>query len=299
MRSEQGSPGDRHLFDVDALATGTLPNLIVIGAQKCATTSLHYYLNSHPQIAMAREKELDFFVLKHNWRRGLAWYMAQFSGQAQIHGETSPNYTFFPFFSGVAERMYSVVPGTKLIYVVRDPIDRVVSGYIHACAEGYENQPIAAALANPEASPHVWRSQYYRQLEQYLEYFPQSQILVLALEDLYYHRQETMQKVFGFLGVDDTFYSRKFSSIKHPSSHKRRKTSAGNYLARTALMRAVARLPFEIRGKVEALLYFPLSRRIERPVLDEKLRKALTDYLADDVSRLRAYTGYAFGEWCL
>jgi hypothetical protein len=287
------------LFDIDVFEMGTLPNLIIIGAQKCATTSLHYYLNSHTQIAMSREKELDFFILKHNWRRGLAWYTSQFCGRARICGETSPNYTFFPFFSGVAERMYSVVPEAKLIYIVRDPIDRIVSGYIHAYAEGYENQPIATALANLEASPHVWRSQYYMQLEQYLNYFPQSQILVLAQEDLYYHRQETMQEVFRFLGVDDTFYSRRFSSIKHPSSHKRRKTPAGNYLARTALMRAVARLPFEIRGKVEALLYFPLSRRIERPALDEKLRKALIDYLADDISRLRAYTGYAFEKWCL
>jgi hypothetical protein len=276
-----------------------MPNLIIIGAQKCATTSLHYYLNSHPQISMSREKELDFFILEHNWRRGLAWYMAQFGGQAQIHGETSPNYTFFPFFSGVAERMYAVVPEAKLIYMVRDPIDRVVSGYIHAYADGYENQPITMALADLEASPHVCRSKYYMQLEQYLNYFPQSHILVLAQEDLYRHRQETMQKVFRFLGVDDTFRSRKFSRIKHPSSHKRRKTSVGNYLARTSLTHAVARLPFGIRGKVETLLYLPLSRRIERPALDEKLRKALIDYLADDVSRLRAYTGHAFKEWCL
>ncbi len=278
---------------------GTLPNLIIIGARKCATTSLHYYLGLHPQIAMSREKELHFFLLERNWPQGIGWYRSNFVGEAQIHGEASTSYTMFPQYRGVPERMYSVVPEAKLIYVVRDPLERIVSDYIHEYAREQERREISEALAGMECSPYVCRSRYYMQLERYLDFFSPRSILILTSEELYRHRQETMQEVFRFLGVDDTFFPRRFSRIKHPSSHKRRKTSIGCFLARTLVMDAVTRLPFGIRGKVETLLYFPFSRKIARPTLDENLREALIDYLADDINRLRAYTGQDFEEWCI
>jgi hypothetical protein len=59
---------------------GTLPNLIIIGAMKGGTTSLHYYLNLHPQIWMSREKELYFFVSERNWNKGIEWYKSNFTG---------------------------------------------------------------------------------------------------------------------------------------------------------------------------------------------------------------------------
>lgn len=115
-----------------------LPNLIVIGAHKCATTSLHYYLGLHPQISMSREKELNFFIKERNWYKGIEWYKSNFTTKAMIYGESSPNYTNYPFFMGVPERMCSVVPEAKLIYIVRDPIDRVISHYVHNYANSHE-----------------------------------------------------------------------------------------------------------------------------------------------------------------
>lgn len=276
---------------------GTLPKLIIIGARKCGTTSLHYYLGLHPHIAMSREKELHFFLLERNWPQGIGWYRSNFVGEAQIHGEASTSYTMFPQYRGVPERMYSVVPEAKLIYVVRDPLERIVSDYIHDYARGKEHREIAEALADMEASPYVCRSRYYMQLERYLDFLPPRSILILAGEELYRHRRETMREVFRFLGVDDTFYSRKFSRLKHPSGGKRRKTVLGNLLARTPVMRAVERWPFAIREKVKAVVYFPFSRPIPRPTLDEHLREALVNYLRDDINRLRAYTGRGFEAW--
>jgi hypothetical protein len=84
-----------------------LPNLIVIGAQKCGTTSLHYYLSLHPEIAMSRTKELHFF--SRRWRRGLRWYERQFRDPAPIRGESSPSYAFYPVWRDVPERMAEVV----------------------------------------------------------------------------------------------------------------------------------------------------------------------------------------------
>ena len=83
---------------------GRLPNLIVIGGQKCATTSLHYYLNLHPQISMSREKELNFFS-ERNWHKGIEWYKSNFTGRTKIHGESSPSYTNYPFNKEVPKRL--------------------------------------------------------------------------------------------------------------------------------------------------------------------------------------------------
>jgi hypothetical protein len=95
-----------------------LPNLVVIGAMKCGTTSLHHYLDLHPEISMSRPKELNFFIGDDGgpgdwrggtWRRGTAWYAQHFEPAAPVRGEVSPGYTS-PSFPYEAGRMAAVVP---------------------------------------------------------------------------------------------------------------------------------------------------------------------------------------------
>src|ERR671923_1441551 len=153
-----------------------LPNLIVIGAAKCGTTSLHEYLDAHPEVAMSREKELDFFVEEKSWGRGVEWYERQFA-DAPVRGESSPSYTAYPRYRGVPERIRTVVPDAKLVYLVRDPIERIVSHFRH-------RQVVRpGALEDAFADPYrreglVAPSRYWLQLERYLEHFPPEQILV-------------------------------------------------------------------------------------------------------------------------
>lgn len=127
---------------------GNLPNLIIIGAMKSGTTSLHHYLNLHPEICMSRQKELNFFIEERNWSRGIQWYKSHFEAEAKIYGESSPNYTMYPIWKSVPERMFSVIPETKLIYIIRNPIEQIISHYVHKYAVGKENRSIEQALAN-------------------------------------------------------------------------------------------------------------------------------------------------------
>ena len=92
-----------------------LPNLVVIGAERCGTSSLHRYLGSHPQVFMSRKKELNFFVAEREWRRGRRWYERQFPTDAPVRGESSPAYTAYPVFSGVPARLAALVPDAKLL----------------------------------------------------------------------------------------------------------------------------------------------------------------------------------------
>ncbi len=115
-----------------------LPNLIVIGSQKCGTSGLHYYLGLHPEISMSTPKELDFFIAERNYPLGLDWYRSQFDPQAKVRGESSPNYTAYPQHVGVPERMHSIVPEARLLYMVRDPIDRIAAHWVHNFAKRRE-----------------------------------------------------------------------------------------------------------------------------------------------------------------
>jgi hypothetical protein len=270
-----------------------LPNLIVIGAMKCATTSLHYYLGLHPEIFMSPKKELNFFISQGNWHRGLAWYKSNFTGEAKIYGESSPNYANYPFSWVVPERIHALVPEAKLIYIVRDPIDRIISHYVHQYAVGREHRMLSEALANLEDNPYISRSMYAMQLEPYLETFPQSQLLVIAQEDLCSHRKETLREVFRFLEVDDSFYCREFLHMKHKSVGKRRKMDAVPSLNRIA-ENVLDQVPPLTRRNLKPLLHLSFSHKVERPPLDEPLRQELIDYLEDDAHRFRQLTGYRF-----
>jgi hypothetical protein len=283
----------------DISRTGVLPNLIIIGAAKCGTSSLHYYLGLHPQITMSMTKELNFFVREHNWDKGIDWYKGNFTGIAKIHGEASPKYTTFPIFDGVAERMHSLVPEAKLIYLVRDPIERIVSQYVHYYAEGRDNRTIAEAVANPDASPYVLRSKYHFQLQPFLRHYPPSRILIIEQGDLFHRRKDTLTAVFRFLEVDDRFQARGFSRVHHKTRDKRRLSPFGRRIAQLPGMGALARWAPSAHWHVERLLIWPFSRKVRRPVLDSETRAMLADYLKEDVGRFKAYVGRDFEGWCL
>jgi len=186
---ERGAQSMRH----------ALPNVIIIGAGKCGTTSLHTYLDLHPAIAMTREKELHFFANPEVWQRGLDWYSSQFDAHAPVRGEASVKYTAWPKWKGVPERMASVVPEARLLYVVRDPIQRILSSWVHRYSDADESRPIRDVLEVLEGNDYVERSRYYRQLEQYLPFYEKSRIHVISSEALRANRRDVLAETFDFL----------------------------------------------------------------------------------------------------
>src|SRR5439155_322961 len=115
-------------------------------------SGLHYYLSLHPQISMSSPKELNFFIAERNYPRGLDWYRAHFDPRAKVRGESSPNYTAYAQHVGVPERMHSTVPEAKLLYMVRDPIDRIAAHWVHNFAKRREKGDLHATLLHPNTS---------------------------------------------------------------------------------------------------------------------------------------------------
>jgi Sulfotransferase domain len=184
----------------DAMA---LPNFVVIGAMKAGTVSLSRYLDDHPDVFVGRGGtfgEPNFFVADQNWSRGLGWYKSLFddASAAAAIGECSPSYTWAHAYPGVPQRMAQLIPHARLVYVVRDPIARMQSMYMHQVSAGRERRRPEVALLDDR---YLWPSRYGFQLAAYLDHFDRSQILVIASEVLRDNPREALSAVFAHLGV--------------------------------------------------------------------------------------------------
>jgi hypothetical protein len=281
---------------------GALPNLIVIGAQKCGTGALHYYLNIHPEISMSNPKELDFFVDNRaaggTWPRGIAWYCSHFGPEARVRGEASPSYTAYPLFEGVPERMASVVPEAKLIYLVRDPLERIAAHWVHKYAKRQEKGTLAETLVHPD-TPYVARSMYWTQLERYLRHYDREQMLVIEQSDLRSRRPETLRRLFEFLRVDPEFTDPRFEQEIHQTSRKVRTTRLAMRLQQLGQSRRSRLLPAHFWVSLAARL----PRRTIKPPDVTAIVGALPPealaILRTDAERLRDFTGREFANWSL
>jgi hypothetical protein len=213
-----------------------MPNTVVIGAMKCGTDALHEYLDEHPDIAMSIPKELNFFldsplrddaVPEHtrygnevpkragrcepyawsagNWHRGGEWYARHFPAHSPVRGESSPGYTS-PRYPDVAGRMAAVIPDARLVYIVRDPLERALSQYQHHRRDGAETRALEDALLDPH-SQYISRGRYYERLMPFLEHFARDHVAIVSREELLGERRTTVRSLFEFLGVDRGFWS--------------------------------------------------------------------------------------------
>lgn len=276
-----------------------LPTFLVIGAAKSGTTSLHHYLGQHPDVSMSSRKELHLFI-RRNWRDRLTWYEAQFAPGTQARGEASTSYSMHPYIVGVPERIRSVIPDVKLVYIVRDPIERLLSHYVEWRSLGFEKRPLNEALRDYESgsNPYVCTSMYASQIERYLEVFPRERLLVLDRQDLLERRASTLEKVFSHVGVDPSYSSDEFARELNPSGEKVRLTRLGRRLVRTRLVGPLPGPSFS-PGLRRRALRRALTRRVEPPTLEPALRQKLLALFQEDRMRLRTHARRDFPGWSL
>jgi hypothetical protein len=288
----EAAPGDD--ARADAAPPGALPNLIVIGAQKCGTSVLHYYLSLHPEVSMSKPKELNFFIEERNWPRGIDWYRGHFDPEARVRGEASPNYSAFPQHDGVPERMHSVVPEAKLIYMIRDPLERIAAHWVHNYAKRREKGTLAETLVHPNTS-YVTRSMYAMQLERFLRFYDRDQVLVFQQSELRHKRMETLRRIFDFIGVDPDYTHPRFEQERHQTARKTRATRLAVRLERLGRSSRARLLPSNFWLVLDDRL--PLRRAIKRPDVRASLPPDTLAELRADGERLRELTGRDFSNW--
>ncbi len=177
-----------------------LPNFILIGATRCATSSIHGYLRRHPQIYMPCLKEPKYF--NYEYERGDEWYRSLFRDcrNAQVRGEATTSYTHWPHVVDVPERMSRLIPNVKLIYIMRHPVERTYSHYV-VYAWSQLSMTFEEALVRDPVI--VEASIYIRQIEQFLRYFNREQLLCLIYDDFKSNASEILGQIQRFVGVGE------------------------------------------------------------------------------------------------
>lgn len=277
----------------------SLPNLVTIGAPKCGTTSMHHYLSLHPEIHASRAKEVNFFQ-DPDCLDKLSLYATFFDDGAPVRTESSTVYAWYPLVQGVPERIRTALPDAKLIYLVRDPVERTVSHHVQRSSARTSTDDFDTVVDQIEDpyNPFIAASKYAKQLEQYTRHFPIERILVIDQAELLQRRDETLRRVFRFAGVDEDFTSPEFAGRSNTRAGKRVKTSAYRALSRaTPTARLRRRLPAHTRRALFAPIKRLTTTEVEAPELTDEVRRRLRDTFRADVDRLRAITGQEFATW--
>jgi len=195
----------------------SLPDFIIIGAQRCGTTSVYNYIITHPKIATVSTKELHFFDV--NFSKGLDWYKSQFSHDKVI-GEASPYYIFHPH---CPKRIFKAIPTVKIIAILRNPIDRAYSHYWHEVRVGKEDLTFEKAIDSENARlegevekmmkdeayyslshqhfSYLTRGRYIEQIKEWYNLFEKKQILVLSSEEFFLNPMKSLNLVYDFLDL--------------------------------------------------------------------------------------------------
>lgn len=200
-----------------------LPSLLILGAQRSGSTSLFNYLVQHPDVLPPLGKEIHYFDL--HYQRGLNWYRGRFPYAHRLRGGTltldaSPYYLLHPL---APERAARLLPGAKLVALLRNPVERALSHYQHEVRGGRESLPFERAIEqeaerlsgeeerlrsdptyysfNHHRYSYVRRGRYLEQLRRWVQHFPRSQLLVLQSERLFADPVGATATVHEFLGV--------------------------------------------------------------------------------------------------
>lgn len=196
-----------------------LPHFMVIGAQKAGTTSVHEWLLHHPSVYVPATKETHYFTLFFD--QPVRWYADHYQGSrpGQLRGDITPYYAFHPH---AAARIAALIPTVRLVYLVRDPVERAISQYYHEIRRGKESLSIEDALAaEPErlagalerlrtpgsrdqahqSNSYVARSRYEQHILHYRRFFHADQLLVLRSEDLFANDPRAWQRLLRHIGT--------------------------------------------------------------------------------------------------
>lgn len=206
------------------------PDFIIIGAAKSGTSSLFMYLGEHPQIITPHKKELDFF--NQNYNKGIDWYLSHFPSITDfpefVTGEASPAYFGDP---SAMKRISKHFPHTKLIALLRNPVDRAISWHYQNVKCGYEKRSLEEVIQEEiikfnhlqqkgkiQGWGHIIDGIYIEKLKQWFSFISQEKFLILKAEDLLNDTNTTMQKTFQFL------------ELPHHNSEKYLKYNTGSYV---------------------------------------------------------------------
>jgi len=279
------------------------PNLFIIGAMKSGTTSLHEYLDTHPQIAMSETKEPGYFVEELSLAKGEAWYLSLFKQDERLRyrGESSTHYTKLPVYRGVADRLHRFNPDARLIYIMRDPFERLVSHYWHNVRDvvhGGELRPLLKAVK--ERPDYLAFSDYAMQLSPYLDRFGPQALYTLTFEALIDDPQREFDLLCQWLGLPPAPIAREKSTAHNQKPKSMAGVAGVGILNRIEYSnvwdRVSSYVPVSLKKWAKRRAYTYVDERETERSLPE-LRAEIGEPLRRRVENLSRLLGRTFPEW--
>lgn len=196
---------------------------MILGAMKCGTTTLFSLLARHPNISFCKTKETDFFANTKNWSKNINRYKKHFKIQKNaIYGEASTSYTAFPEYNlNIADILYDYNSDLKHIYIMRNPVERALSHYMHFYARKYIKYDLMEALYKMPSL--INRGRYYMQIKPFIEKFGKEKVKLIVFEDFINDQSTYMKDICSFIGVDFEAFGQFKPHHGNPTEGKKRR----------------------------------------------------------------------------
>ena len=273
-----------------------LPDFIIAGPQKCATTWLYESLSEHPDILLPGTDSIHYFDMHYS--RGEEWYRSHFDlydGEPMV-GEETGSYIRDEM---APRRISRTVPDAKILFVLRNPVDRAFSHYWHEKSKNKISFNFDEVFENYDLfDDWVVPGLYNRHIERYLDHIPSKNLKLCFFDDLVDDDWAYLQDVYEFLGVDPTYQPRVLDSKVNEGERR--------WLARKRLYRFTVH-PYRkwapqfavdaVRPVHDAVVEFVTSRNEYAQGMRPKDRKRLEALIVDDIRELNEILERSLDHW--
>jgi len=282
-------------------------DFFIVGAAKAGTTSLYHYLNEHSDIEMSSQKEPDFFsdtslhtqMLYYGKNRidTIEKYHALFQQENVLRGDASVSYLFY---EDVPKKIIKYNPNAKIVIMLRNPIDRAFSHYLMDYRLGLVSEKFETIIqkkskhkyANLFYQQYIQVSEYTRQIKNYLNIFSKENICIIDYEDFKKNTSDVVNRVYIFLGVDNSFQPclrNKYNTYSMP------KNLIIRYIYSFVFLRKIIAtiLPKNLVAIIRQLLF----RNKNKPQLSSETKKILKQHFENDVQELSVLLNKNFKKW--
>lgn len=274
----------------------TGPDFIIIGAMKSGTSSLQDQLARQPGLFMTTPKEPNYFSDDAIFAKGAGWYGALFAPapEGSLTGEASTHYTKLPTHPQTVARLQAAHPAVKLIYVIRNPVDRALSHYMHEWSQGVMGADLEAAFA--QHGTLVDYGRYAMQIAPYLEAFGRDSVYLTSLEQLKASPDAELAAIGAHIGAANPLVWDHSEQAKNVSTQRMRRVPFHNVLVASRASKALRRVlvPKSWRQKFRAARTMPA-----RPEYPAALRAQLeATFLQDRAALAALFPGHPALELC-
>lgn len=275
-------------------------DFMILGTMKGGTTTLAKILSTHPDVCFCQVKEPHYFSKTPDWQKYIEDYKALYNPSSnQICGEASVSYTTYPVYNkNIWQDIYSFNPNLKFIYIMRDPVDRILSHYVHNYLRGFTKESFEKNVLSKPTYINI--SRYFTQIKPYIELFGREQVLLITFEEFIGNKKVALHKVADFLAIDAS----KFGDIDDIHVNKgfggfQKNLRVYDKLSQSQFLQSIKPFfPKIITKYADYIIHEVTKVKLDaKPHVSQEMKKIIYDLLILDIREIEKLMGREIIEW--